>query len=56
MFIPQIGSTRGTLHEILLNICENRQNRAEVVNMLLSILQDGTADMAAVERSFSQIS
>lgn len=56
MFIPQVGSTRGTLHEILLNICENRQNRAEVVNMLLSILQDGSADMAAVERSFAQLS
>lgn len=56
MFIPQVGSTRITLHEILLNICENRQNRAEVVNLLLSILQDGSADMAAVERSFAQLS
>ena len=56
MFIPQVGSTRMTLHEILLNICENRQNRAEVVNLLLSILQDGSSDMAAVERSFAQLS
>jgi E3 ubiquitin-protein ligase HUWE1 len=56
MFIPQVGSTRVTLHEILLNICENRQNRAEVVNLLLSILQDGSADMLAVERSFAQLS
>lgn len=56
MFIPQVGSTRITLHEILLNICENRQNRAEVVNLLLSILQDGSADMVAVERSFAQLS
>ncbi|RPB00949.1 hypothetical protein L873DRAFT_1678406 [Choiromyces venosus 120613-1] len=46
MFIPQVGSTRMTLHEILLNICENRQNRAE----------DGSSDMAAVERSFTQLS
>lgn len=56
MFIPQVGSTRITLHEILLNICENRQNRAEVLNLLLSILQDGSVDMAAVERSFAQLS
>ncbi|KAA8911552.1 DNA binding protein [Sphaerosporella brunnea] len=56
MFIPQVGSTRATLHEILLNICENRQNRAEVVNLLLSILQDGSADMVSVERSFAQLS
>ncbi|KAF8252457.1 hypothetical protein K440DRAFT_651549 [Wilcoxina mikolae CBS 423.85] len=46
MFIPQVGSTRATLHEILLSICENRQNRAE----------DGSADMIAVERSFAQLS
>ncbi|KAI5856087.1 DNA binding protein [Tricharina praecox] len=56
MFMPQSGSTRVTLHEILLSICENRQNRAEVVNLLLSILQDGSADMAAVERCFAQLS
>lgn len=56
MFIPQVGSTRITLHEILLNICENRQNRSEVLNLLLSILQDGSVDMAAVERSFAQLS
>lgn len=56
MFIPQIGSTRTTLHEILHSICENRQNRAEVINLLLSILQDGSSDMVAVERSFAQLS
>ncbi|KAI5799845.1 hypothetical protein EDC01DRAFT_764959 [Geopyxis carbonaria] len=56
MFIPQAGTTRIVLHEILHNICENRQNRAEVVNLLLSILQDGSADMVAVERSFAQLS
>ncbi|KAI9804681.1 MAG: hypothetical protein M1833_006756 [Piccolia ochrophora] len=56
MFIPQQGSARHTLHGILRNVCENRQNRAEVVNLLLSILQDGSADVSAVERSFAQLS
>ena len=56
MFIPQQGSTRMSLHEILLNVCENRQNRGEVISLLLSILQDGSADMAAVEKSFAHLS
>jgi len=56
LIIPQVGSTRLALHEILLNISENRQNCAEVVNLLLSILQDGSSDMSAVERSFAQLS
>ncbi|KAI9820754.1 MAG: hypothetical protein M1827_005124 [Pycnora praestabilis] len=56
MFIPQQGSARHTLNGILQNVCENRQNRAEVVSLLLSILQDGSADFSAVERSFQQLS
>ncbi|KAI9681270.1 MAG: hypothetical protein M1817_002552 [Caeruleum heppii] len=56
MFMPQQGSARHTLNDLLRNICENRQNRNEVVNLLLSILQDGSADTNAVERSFAQLS
>lgn len=35
---------------------KNRQNRAEVISLLLSILQDGSADVNAVERSFAHLS
>jgi E3 ubiquitin-protein ligase HUWE1 len=56
MFISQHSSGKSTLHSILRNVCQNRQNRAEVVSLLLSILQDGTADMNAVERSFTRLS
>ncbi|KAF2105538.1 hypothetical protein BDV96DRAFT_655553 [Lophiotrema nucula] len=56
MFIPQTGSAKLSLSHILRNVCENRQNRAEVISILLSILQDGSADVTAVERSFSQLS
>ncbi|KAK6535563.1 hypothetical protein TWF694_002017 [Orbilia ellipsospora] len=56
MFIPQQGSTKILLHEILLNISDNRVNRNEVLGLLLSILQDGSTDMNAVERSFAQLS
>ena len=56
MFIPQQGSWRQSLNDILLNASQNRQNRAEVISLLLSILQDGSADVNAVERSFNQLS
>ncbi|KAL6153386.1 E3 ubiquitin-protein ligase tom1 [Exserohilum turcicum] len=56
MFIPQQGSAKASLSSILRYVCENRQNRAEVISILLSILQDGSADVNAVERSFAQLS
>jgi E3 ubiquitin-protein ligase HUWE1 len=56
MFIPQQGSAKTSLSSILRYVCENKQNRAEVISILLSILQDGSADVNAVERSFAQLS
>lgn len=56
MFMPLQGNARHQLNDILQNICENRQNRIEVISLLLSVLQDGSADVSAVERSFAQLS
>ncbi|KAK4166134.1 E3 ubiquitin-protein ligase TOM1-like protein [Cladorrhinum sp. PSN259] len=56
MFITQHGSIRSSLFEVFSCVCENRQNRLEVVSTLLQILQDGSTDMEAVERSFGQLS
>ncbi|KAH8899660.1 E3 ubiquitin protein ligase TOM1-like protein [Thozetella sp. PMI_491] len=56
MFVSQQGSIRHYLFEIFKDVCENRQNRLEVISTLLQILQDGSTDMDAVERSFSQLS
>ena len=56
MFIQQQGSSRQSLNGILHDISQNKQNRAEVISLLLSILQDGTADVNAVERSFTSLS
>jgi len=56
MFVPQQGSARQALNGILRDVCNNRQNRAEVVSILLSILQDGSSDVHAVERSFAHLS
>ena len=55
MFLPVQGSTRQSLNEILKDICENRQSRAEVISILLTILQDGSAGNGTVERSLNQL-
>jgi E3 ubiquitin-protein ligase HUWE1 len=56
MFVTQQGSLRSTLNSVLENISLNRHNRTEVLNTLLHILQDGSVDMSAVERSFAHLS
>ncbi|KAL8928633.1 MAG: hypothetical protein Q9172_000848 [Xanthocarpia lactea] len=56
MFVPQQGSSRQSLNNILHDISQNRQTRAEVINLLLLILQDGSTDVNAVDRSFAQLS
>ena len=55
MFVSQQGSSRQSLNGILHDVSQNRQNRAEIVSLLLSILQDGSADLHAVERSFAHL-
>ena len=56
MFMPLQGNARHQLNDILYNVCENRQNRVEVISLLLSVLQDGSVDVSAIERSFAQLS
>ncbi|KAH8119411.1 hypothetical protein DFH11DRAFT_1782299 [Phellopilus nigrolimitatus] len=54
LFFPQL-SKKTILHKVLLNLCENSKSRTELFNVLLSILQDGTGDLALVDKSFSQL-
>jgi len=56
MFITQTSSIRGHLFNVFADVCENKQTRLEVISTLLQILQDGSTDMGAVERSFGQLS
>lgn len=56
MFIAQQGSIRNYLFSVFADVCENRQTRLEVISTILQILQDGSTDMNAVERSFGQLS
>ncbi|KAF9956587.1 hypothetical protein BGZ65_002580 [Modicella reniformis] len=55
MFLPQPPSDN-ILNKLLANLCENSKTRADLLSVLLSILQDGGADLAAVDRSFAQMS
>ncbi|CAN8104238.1 unnamed protein product [Discula destructiva] len=56
MFINQQPSIRTQLFRVIGDISDNRQNRVEVIGSLLQILQFGSTDMEAVERSFSALS
>lgn len=44
------------LFRTLVNLCENDETRTELLNTLLSLVQDGTGDLLAVDRSFQQMS
>ncbi|KAK6406699.1 E3 ubiquitin-protein ligase tom1, partial [Oleoguttula sp. CCFEE 5521] len=44
MFVSLHHRAKSSLHGILSDVCKNTQNRAEVISILLSILQDGTID------------
>lgn len=55
LYLPQGSFSRDFLHELLLNVVRNRQARADVISILLMILQDGCQDRASLERSFAQI-
>ncbi|KAI0407067.1 hypothetical protein F4802DRAFT_595696 [Xylaria palmicola] len=50
------GSIENSLKNVFKDVCENRQNRLEVISSLLQILQDGSTDIDAVERSFTHLS
>ncbi|KAL4078441.1 hypothetical protein V8B97DRAFT_1881842 [Scleroderma yunnanense] len=54
LFFPQVLK-KNLLFKVLVNICENSKTRTELFNLLLSILQSGPGDLAAVDRSFSQL-
>lgn len=55
LFFTQLPK-KHTLHKVLLNLCENSKTRTELFNLIISILQDGTGDIALVDKSFSQLS
>jgi E3 ubiquitin-protein ligase HUWE1 len=55
LFFPE-AFKRDYLQRVLVNLCENSSTRADLLNLLLSVVQDGTGDLPAVDKSFSQMS
>lgn len=55
LFFPQ-PLRKNALQKVLVNLCENSRTRMDLINLLLTILQDGTRDVSAVDKSFSQMS
>ncbi|KZV69516.1 hypothetical protein PENSPDRAFT_753267 [Peniophora sp. CONT] len=54
LFFPQLLK-KSMLFKVLVNLCENGKTRTELFNILLNILQDGATDLAAIDRSFAQM-
>ncbi|TFK54241.1 hypothetical protein OE88DRAFT_1786570 [Heliocybe sulcata] len=55
LFFPHVLK-KNLLFQVLVNLCENSKTRTELFNLLLNILQDGSGDLSAVDKSFSQMS
>lgn len=47
---------RSTLQQVLVNLSENTKSRADLLNLLLGLLNVGKTDLASVDKSFSQLS
>lgn len=55
LFFPQV-LRKNILSKVLVNLSENAKTRTDIFNLLLGILQDGTGDLSAIDRSFAQMS
>ncbi|KAI0373495.1 hypothetical protein BV20DRAFT_1119067 [Pilatotrama ljubarskyi] len=55
LFYPHVLK-KNLLYKVLVNLCENAKSRTDLFNLLLSILQDGSGDLASIDKSFAQMS
>lgn len=55
LFMPQLMNQREPVHQALEHMCHNKQTRGEVINLLISILQDGLNSQKSIERCYNQI-
>ncbi|EPQ27339.1 uncharacterized protein PFL1_06891 [Pseudozyma flocculosa PF-1] len=56
LFFPQMNGKQTGLYKVLANLSENSKTRAELLNLLLMVLSDGTADANAVDKTFVSMS
>ncbi|KAG2225111.1 hypothetical protein INT45_011794 [Circinella minor] len=55
LFVPQ-SISKTVLNKLLINLCENNKTRSDLLSFLVCVLHDGSGDLAAVDRSFAQLS
>ena len=55
IFVPE-QLNKALTFKLLSNIAENSKSRADVIILLLTILSEGSVDLAAVDALFLQIS
>ena len=55
LFFPE-SFKKNHLFRVLTNLCANSVTRAELLNLLLSVVQDGSGDLPIVDKSFQQMS
>ncbi|KAI9321546.1 hypothetical protein BX666DRAFT_2072991 [Dichotomocladium elegans] len=55
LFVPQ-SISKSVLNKLLINLCENSKTRGDLLSFLVCVLHDGSGDLAAVDRSFAQLS
>lgn len=55
VFIVQPYIQREIYHELFLKLCSSKQNRNDIVNILLMILQEGAVDQNSLERIYGMI-
>lgn len=55
VFISQPYIQREIYHELFYKLCSSKQNRNDIVNMLLMILKDGTVDQNSLEKVYNMM-
>lgn len=55
LFISQPYIHREIYHELLYRLCSNKQNRSDIINILLLILTEGILDQHSLERVYNLI-
>ncbi|CAB4255115.1 similar to Saccharomyces cerevisiae YDR457W TOM1 E3 ubiquitin ligase of the hect-domain class [Maudiozyma barnettii] len=55
VFIPQPYIKREMYHELFYRLCLSKQNRSDIINLLLLILAEGTCDQTSLEKMYNVI-
>ncbi|KAG0659235.1 hypothetical protein C6P45_001886 [Maudiozyma exigua] len=55
VFISQPYIKREMYHELFARLCQSKQNRSDIINLLLLILTEGTSDQSSLERMYNVV-